>query len=450
MAVEPTRIDAREDRRRNARRSLDLIAAIILVFGSIDALMIGRFPWESLTVRALWACGVLIIARTYPLEEEGVVRAARTTVWVSVPALTAIVWLTGGLESVVFVAFPAVPLVAVLFADPRSAVLTTVLCVIAVGLVLWLEGAGLRTSASWLILTAGFGTLAAAGGRYVERMRTAALDAERARAEAERQRAEVAQKLAISERRTAEAERLALVGSLASGVAHEINNPLAFIKANAIYLQEQLLAALGGETREAFADINVGLGRIEQIVRDLRSFSRDSNDRMSPAKVRELVEEAVRIASVRMRSAGTVTVDIPDGIPELITSQGRVVQILVNLLVNAADALQGATARIDDPQVRITAEPTADGVAVIVEDNGPGIAEEVLPKLFQPFFTTKPVGKGTGLGLALSREYCARLGGTLVVEKRPDGARGARFVVRLPWVAPEHTERSGAAGPLPT
>jgi two-component system sensor histidine kinase PhcS len=105
-------------------------------------------------------------------------------------------------------------------------------------------------------------------------------------------------------------------------------------------------------------------------------------------------------------------------------------QVLLNLLLNAADAIEDAKVR--DGRVAVRAEVEGAQVRVVVEDNGPGIAEENLPMLFTSFFTTKAPGKGTGLGLALCREYVSRAGGSLQAENRPEG--GARFVLRVPAV----------------
>jgi C4-dicarboxylate-specific signal transduction histidine kinase len=175
-----------------------------------------------------------------------------------------------------------------------------------------------------------------------------------------------------------------------------------------------------------------GVQRIQQIVADLRRFSRDATDAEEHCAVEDAVAEADRLASVRLRSLGEVVRELAPALPRVRISQRHLVQVLVNLLLNAADALETMEprrpARI---VVRSTREET--GVRVDVEDNGPGIPDTVLPRLFEPFFTTKPPGKGTGLGLALCREYVARAGGTLVAENRPEG--GARFTLRLPGVS---------------
>jgi C4-dicarboxylate-specific signal transduction histidine kinase len=142
----------------------------------------------------------------------------------------------------------------------------------------------------------------------------------------------------------------------------------------------------------------------------------------------DAIEEARRVASVRLRSLGEVVVEVSPGLPEVRLGHRYLVQVLVNLLVNAADAVEEAVpAR--RAHIGVRARRVEGGVRLEVEDNGAGIASEVLPRLFEPFFTTKPAGKGTGLGLALCHDYIARTGGTLTAENRPEG--GARFVVTL-------------------
>ncbi|HZI07101.1 MAG TPA: ATP-binding protein, partial [Archangium sp.] len=142
----------------------------------------------------------------------------------------------------------------------------------------------------------------------------------------------------------------------------------------------------------------------------------------------DAIQEAKRLASVRLRGLGDLSLEVDPGLPRVRLGQRHLVQVLVNLLLNAADAVEEAVpprrARIE-----VRARRVEGGVRVEVEDNGTGIPREALPRLFEPFFTTKPPGKGTGLGLALCHEYVCRAGGTLTAENRPEG--GARFVLTL-------------------
>ena len=134
---------------------------------------------------------------------------------------------------------------------------------------------------------------------------------------------------------------------------------------------------------------------------------------------------------MRLREGGEVSVECTPGLPAVKLGQRHMVQVMVNLLLNAADAVE-AVLPARRVRIAVSARPVEHGVRIQVDDNGPGIPEDILRQLFQPFFTTKPPGKGTGLGLALSRDYVVRVGGTLHAENHSEG--GARFVLFLPRV----------------
>jgi len=142
----------------------------------------------------------------------------------------------------------------------------------------------------------------------------------------------------------------------------------------------------------------------------------------------DVVSDAARIASLRLRYVARLEVEVPAQLPPVRAVRRRLAQVLLNLLVNAGDALEehgrsGST-------VRVTGRREGARVVLLVEDNGPGFPPEVLSRLFEPFFTTKGPEKGTGLGLALSRELVEQFGGTLVAANRPEG--GARLRLELP------------------
>nr|WP_249347076.1 HAMP domain-containing sensor histidine kinase [Corallococcus exiguus] len=274
--------------------------------------------------------------------------------------------------------------------------------------------------------------VSAHGAEAFRKLRAAERNAHLERVEALRQLAESESRRVRVERQRAEVERLVVVGQLAAGVAHEVNNPLAYVKSNLHYLQEEW--AHGSpedleDVRRVLDETQQGVLRIQQIVTDLRLFSREAPDELESCDVAQALAEAQRLASVRLRSLGVVERDVAEELSPARVTARHLVQVLVNLLLNSADALESARsskpahvmlrARMDDGRVRVE-----------VEDNGPGIPEAALSRLFEPFFTTKPPGKGTGLGLALCRDYVARAGGTLDAENRAEG--GARFILRLP------------------
>jgi C4-dicarboxylate-specific signal transduction histidine kinase len=140
----------------------------------------------------------------------------------------------------------------------------------------------------------------------------------------------------------------------------------------------------------------------------------------------DVVNDAARIARLRLQHVARLELDIPAELPPVLVIRRRLAQVLLNLLVNAGDALEGRAGA----EVRVTGRREGSRVRLRVEDNGPGFAPEVLPRLFETFFTTKGPEKGTGLGLALSRELVEQFGGSLVAENRPEG--GACLRLELP------------------
>jgi len=141
-----------------------------------------------------------------------------------------------------------------------------------------------------------------------------------------------------------------------------------------------------------------------------------------------VVTDAARLAAVRLKNVARLKVEVPAELPEVFATRRRLAQVILNLLVNAGDALEEA--KVQGGEVRVTGVAQEGRVTLLVEDNGPGFPPEVMPRLFESFFTTKGPDKGTGLGLALSRELVERFGGTLVAENRPEG--GARLRMELP------------------
>jgi C4-dicarboxylate-specific signal transduction histidine kinase len=289
------------------------------------------------------------------------------------------------------------------------------------------------------------GMIGAVGSQTYRRLREAERVAQEERLAALEQLARSEHLRLHAERERAEVERLVMVGQLAAGVAHEVNNPLAFVKANLSYLQEELRREDSPpdpvEFSEVLTETEQGLLRIQQIVTDLRRFSREGNEqeREEAGSPGEAMEEARRLASVRLRGLGEVVLDVGPELPRVRLGQRRLVQVLLNLLLNAADAVEAAVPPRAARVVVKARRREEGGVRLEVEDNGPGIPPEVLPRLFEPFFTTKPAGKGTGLGLALCRGYVSQAGGTLSVENRTEG--GARFILLLQ----ETTEATASA-----
>ncbi len=229
-------------------------------------------------------------------------------------------------------------------------------------------------------------------------------------------------------------ERLASLGTLAAGVAHEINNPLAYVLGNLSYVRESLrsheLAGLGEEERRALAEAIHGAERVRDVVRSLRAYSRPGHGPPTRIDVAGELSGALKLVGNTIRHRARVVEQLGE-VPPVLARPNELGQVFVNLLVNAGQAVRpGASAEI---LVRCFTAP--DGRAgVEVADNGVGIPPEVHPRIFEPFFTTKPVGDGTGLGLSICHGIVTRLGGTIGFESEP--GIGTRFTVLLPAAGP--------------
>jgi PAS domain S-box-containing protein len=223
-----------------------------------------------------------------------------------------------------------------------------------------------------------------------------------------------------------QSSKLAVLGEMAAGIAHEVNNPLSIIAANAFLIRDALEQGDVGAALEAVAGIEDATTRAGRIVRSLRKFSRRGGDDLSEIlDVADLVSEALELCRVRIR---TTTVDVESRVTTTRRVRGHSVelsQVLVNLLNNAFDAAGGSEAR----WVRITASDEGEtGVIIAVEDSGPRIPPRVAAHLFHAFYTTKKPGEGTGLGLSISKSIVEAHGGTLTYDAE---APHTRFVVRL-------------------
>jgi signal transduction histidine kinase len=232
-------------------------------------------------------------------------------------------------------------------------------------------------------------------------------------------------------------ERLASVGRLAAGVGHEIGNPIAAI----LGFQELLLAGDldEAEARDFLVRMKRETERIHHVLRDLLDFARPTVERgpgsaHPPGDVREAIDDAVALCGPQkaFRNVEIVVRVAPD-LPRTVLSQERIVQVVLNLLLNAADAMPANGGRVE-VRARL-ADASVARVRIEVEDNGPGIEPRVRDTLFEPFVTTKDVGQGTGLGLAVCLGLVEASGGSMTVEHPTE--HGARFVIELP--CPTHT-----------
>jgi two-component system, LuxR family, sensor kinase FixL len=226
------------------------------------------------------------------------------------------------------------------------------------------------------------------------------------------------------------ASRLAMVGEIAAGIAHEVNQPLAAIT-NYAWACQRLLGASDpdiGEVQAALQEIGTQAVRAADTIRRLRRTARAPEMRRESTSLNSLVNELTEFArSDAARHDVRYELDLAADLPPVNIDAGQIQQALLNLLWNALHALDASALR--PRQVRIRTRLGLDGqVEIDVCDNGPGVPGDLVPRLFEPFFTTKP--DGTGLGLAMSRSIAEAHGGTL--NYRANGADGACFVMRLP------------------
>ena len=236
----------------------------------------------------------------------------------------------------------------------------------------------------------------------------------------------------ISERKDmqtklAQTERLAAVGELAAGVAHEINNPINTVINCAQLIQD-------GDEAAANCQIIIEEGkRIADIVGDLLQFARDDHDLPQPTSIAEVVQRTVRLLGENWKRHGIrLDVDVADDLPQVHARPQRLQQVLLNLLINAKDAL--ATVEYER-RVWLHAQVADQGISTTVRDNGPGLPPQLGMRVFEPFVTTKRARGGTGLGLSISKSIVEGYGGTLRVDSEP--GQGATFRVWLPLAPSE-------------
>ena len=263
------------------------------------------------------------------------------------------------------------------------------------------------------------------------------------------ERAKMREQLVIS-------ERMASAGTLAAGVAHEINNPLGVAMANLEFVVDSLTrmpssapdGAWGGPAaaavdwghvrvlEEPLRDMGEALKRIRDIVRDVKVFSRPQEDKTGPVQVHLVIDSSVRMAWNEIRHRARVVKEY-GVVPRVSANESRFGQVILNLVVNAAQAMPEGS--VGGNLLRVATWTTMDGRAAIeVTDTGCGIPSENLERIFDPFYTTKAVGVGTGLGLAICHRIISELGGAIEVESQV--GTGTTFRVLLPPAAGDVTE----------
>jgi signal transduction histidine kinase len=241
--------------------------------------------------------------------------------------------------------------------------------------------------------------------------------------------------------RLAQTDRLMALGTLAAGVAHEINNPLAYVLLNVGFLAEEVPRLLAGgahdnpgssgrveQVKVAIEHVRDGAERIRQIVRGLKTFSRPEDESLAPIDVRPVMDASIGMVENEIRHRARLLKQY-EAVPRVIGNEARLGQVFLNLLLNALQALPDDGGDRNEIRVRIRAAGN-EAVVIEVQDTGAGIPPQVRGRIFEPFFTTKPVGIGTGLGLSICHGIVTGLGGQLTVDS--ELGRGSVFCVELP------------------
>jgi hemerythrin-like metal-binding protein len=260
--------------------------------------------------------------------------------------------------------------------------------------------------------------------------------------------------------RLLQSEKMAAVGQLAAGVAHEINNPIGFVSSNLGSLTgyvEHMLTLLvayektrplmppalraGIESLPAYAELDYiredapellreckeGLARVKRIVNDLRDFARVDTADWDSADIHAVLDSALQVAANEIKYKAEVVKEFAD-LPSVVCNAAQLGQVFVNLLVNAAQAIEGRGT------ISLRTGTVQEGVWIDISDTGAGMSAETQKRIFEPFYTTKPVGQGTGLGLSISWDIVKRHGGTVEVQSSP--GHGTRFRITLPVAQP--------------
>jgi PAS domain S-box-containing protein len=246
-------------------------------------------------------------------------------------------------------------------------------------------------------------------------------------------------------------DRLASMGALAAGIAHEINNPTSYVLSNLGFLkswQDELEQELGAaahtprvqemltEAREVVAECLDGCSRIRDIVRDMRCFSHTPDENVMPVDIHASLDVVLRMAHGELKHTARLEKDYAPQLPVVLGSEGRLSQVFLNLVINAAHAMRSETP--SEHVLRVRTRLEGERVRIDVSDTGHGIPPDVLSRIFDPFFTTKPTGVGTGLGLSISHSIVQKMGGEITVES--EVGRGTTFTLRLPACLPKHSD----------
>ena len=263
------------------------------------------------------------------------------------------------------------------------------------------------------------------------------------------------------ERRARHSQKLEALGRLVGGIAHEINNPLTVVLSNLDHLKHELEVVSKGMDERVLDLVNVteetrhGGKRIQQLIKDLRAFSQTDERRVEDVNLPATLDFALRMARASFPSALQVSTHCDEKLPAVKGSPGELLQVFLNLIVNAAQSM--ASVDVSRRKLDLAIHQSAgERIVITVVDRGVGIRPEDLPKVFDPFFTTRDIGSGTGLGLSVCHGFIQELGGEISIESRVDegttvtvviGPRAARFVgFQSSGALLAHGQTAGAIG----
>lgn len=265
-------------------------------------------------------------------------------------------------------------------------------------------------------------------------------------------------RLEEAKRQLMQSEKLAAIGQLAAGVAHEINNPVGYVYSNLQTLESYLTDLfrltdavdsakslddlrlikrnvdydyLRDDLKDLISESREGIERVKTIIAAMKDFSYIEEEDFKPADIQKGIETTLNVVNNELKYKAEIVRDFDD-LPNVECIISQINQVIMNLLVNAAHAIE------DFGQIHIRTRASRDNVIIEIEDTGKGISEENLNRIFEPFFTTKPIGKGTGLGLSLSFNIIEKHNGSIDVDSRP--GKGTCFRITLPINQPQTPE----------
>ena len=280
---------------------------------------------------------------------------------------------------------------------------------------------------------------------------------------AEQKATKAYQELVVSQKQLVESEKLAGLGQMTAGIAHELNNPINFVSSNVGPLQRdvqdiiQILDEFAGlppdtnsqewkevrlkydkmqipfvkkEIEMLLKGIEEGSQRTAEIVRGMRIFARADKDTLVPANINDCINSTLVVMKSVLKNQVTLERSIDMNIPTLECYPGKLNQAIVNLVSNAVQATKMNRKKIEDRVVEVKSYHTDDSLFISIKDNGPGISDDILDKIFDPFFTTKQVGEGTGLGLSIAMGIAEEHGGR--IEVITEIGKGSEFIIHLP------------------